>query len=158
MGLSIVTKKWFVYIKKKKDTAAFWFYDPSARGKTIHDICILDILFLSNHNIHKSSCGLCFLGFRPFKKIYRPKCLEPKNKGHTNFFESCDLTKKIYLKFSYVVVYISSKSNFFSKSIFLEWKKTQDITNSLYDSNQSHFLSRRSLCKLSCSKAPFSII
>ena len=23
-------------------------------------ICVLDILFSSNHNIHKSSCGLCF--------------------------------------------------------------------------------------------------
>ena len=26
----------------------------------------LDILFSSNHNIHKSSWGLCFLSFRPF--------------------------------------------------------------------------------------------
>ena len=23
--------------------------------------------------------------------------LKPKNKGHTNFYECCDLTKKIYL-------------------------------------------------------------
>ena len=28
--------------------------------------CTLDILFLSNHNIHKSSCGLWFLSLRPF--------------------------------------------------------------------------------------------
>ena len=34
-------------------------------------ISILDILFSSNHNIHKSSCGLCCCGFRPFnRKIF----------------------------------------------------------------------------------------
>ena len=25
------------------------------------------------------------------------KGLKPKNKGHTNFYECCDLTKKVYL-------------------------------------------------------------
>ena len=28
-------------------------------------LCKLDILFLSNHNIHKSSCGLCFWASDP---------------------------------------------------------------------------------------------
>ena len=32
-----------------------------------------------------------------FSKIYQLKGLEPKNKGCTNFYECCDLTKKIYL-------------------------------------------------------------
>ena len=47
----------------------------------------LDILFLSNHKIHKSLCGLCFLGFRHFNwNILVSKGLKPKNKGHTNFY------------------------------------------------------------------------
>ena len=44
----------------------------------------LDILFSSNHNIHKSSCGGVAFGFW--------------SKGHTNFYECCDLTKKVYLE------------------------------------------------------------
>ena len=32
-----------------------------------------------------------------FTKIYQLKGLKPKNKGHTNFYECCDLTKKVYL-------------------------------------------------------------
>ena len=34
-------------------------------GKRTAAIGKLNILFLSNHNIHKSSSGFCFLGFRP---------------------------------------------------------------------------------------------
>ena len=30
-------------------------------------------------------------------KIFRLKGLKAKNKGHTNFYECCDLTKKVYL-------------------------------------------------------------
>ena len=37
-----------------------------------------------------------------FSKIYQLKGLKPKNKGHMNFYECCDLTKKVYL----VCVYI----------------------------------------------------
>ena len=29
------------------------------------------------------------------------KGLEPKNKGHTNFYECCDLTKEVYLMNSF---------------------------------------------------------
>ena len=51
---------------------------------------ILDILFSSNHNIHKSSCDLCFLASDPFIEIFSKKFqlmdLEPKNKGHANFY------------------------------------------------------------------------
>ena len=32
-----------------------------------------------------------------FSKIYQLKGLGPKNKGQTNFYESCDLTIKLYL-------------------------------------------------------------
>ena len=62
---------------------------------------ILDILFSSNRNIHKSSCGLCFcasdLLIDRFYLNLSIKGLKPKNKGHTNFYECCDLTKKVYL-------------------------------------------------------------
>ena len=64
---------------------------------------ILDILFSSNHNIHKSSCGLCFWASDPllidFTKIFQLKCQKSKNNGQTNFYECCDLTKKVYLKY-----------------------------------------------------------
>ena len=59
----------------------------------------LDILFSSNHNIHKSFHGLCFLASDPLihSKIYQSKGLKPKNKGRTNFYECCDLTEKVCL-------------------------------------------------------------
>ena len=49
----------------------------------------LDILFSSNHNIHKSSCGLFIWNSDPL--IDR---LLLKNKGHTKFYEYFLLTKK----------------------------------------------------------------
>ena len=41
--------------------------------------------------------GLQTLKLIDFCKIYQLKGLKPKNKGHTNFCECCDLTKKVYL-------------------------------------------------------------
>ena len=52
---------------------------------------VLDILFSSNHNIHKSSCGLYFWAWDP---LIEYKSLKPINKGHTNIYECCDLRKK----------------------------------------------------------------
>ena len=43
---------------------------------------ILDILFSSNQNVYKSSCGL---QSKDCKKFYRFKGLKPKNKGHKSF-------------------------------------------------------------------------
>ena len=64
-------------------------------------IWLLVILFSSNHNIHKSLCGFCFwasdLLINRFYKNLSIKSLKPKNKGHSNFYECCDLTKKVYL-------------------------------------------------------------
>ena len=58
----------------------------------------VDIHFSSNHNIHKSSYGLCFWASDPlieyFKKILKLKSLKSKNKSHTDFYECFDLTKK----------------------------------------------------------------
>ena len=61
----------------------------------------LDILFSSNHNIHKYSHGLCFWASDPLiEKFYRNLSIkesEAQKKGQTNFYECCDLTKKVYL-------------------------------------------------------------
>ena len=76
----------------------------------------IDILFSSNHNIHKSSCSLRYWASDPwlkiFIKIYRLKGLKPKNKDHMNFYECCDLTKKVYLIYMYLVHYIHKWKNF----------------------------------------------
>ena len=37
------------------------------------------------------------LQMNDFSKIYQLKDLKLKNKGQTNFYECCDLTKKVYL-------------------------------------------------------------
>ena len=34
------------------------------------ELCIVDILFPSNHNIHKSSCGLCFWASDPLSERF----------------------------------------------------------------------------------------
>ena len=63
----------------------------------------LEILFSSNHNIHKSLRGLCFWASDPLidslLKFFQLKDLKPKNKGHANFYECCDLMEKVYLEF-----------------------------------------------------------
>ena len=38
---------------------------------------------------------------KDFTKVYQLKGLKPKNKGHTNFYECCDLTKKVYLNYTF---------------------------------------------------------
>ena len=63
--------------------------------------------FSLSHNIHKISCGLCFCASDPlivnFWKIFPLKVMKPKNKGHTNFYECFDLTKKVYLIYVYLL-------------------------------------------------------
>ena len=64
----------------------------------------LDILFPSNHNIHKSSYALCFWTSDPLiDKTYKNlsiKGSEAQKKGQTNFYECCYLTKKVYLRYN----------------------------------------------------------
>ena len=65
------------------------------KKSNMNDTGKLDILFPSNHNIHKSSCCLCFLASDPLiDRFY----LKFKSKGHKNFYEFCDLTEKVYLR------------------------------------------------------------
>ena len=48
--------------------------------------------------------GLQTLQLIDFSKVFQIKGLKSKNKGHTNFYECCDLTKKMFL------MYISEKN------------------------------------------------
>ena len=41
--------------------------------------------------------GLQTLKLIDFTKIFQLKGLKPKNKGHKNYYECCDSTKKLYL-------------------------------------------------------------
>ena len=61
--------------------------------------CTLDVgNSLSNPNDNKSSCGLCFWAsdtlIDRFYLNLSIKGKKPKNKGHMNFYDCCDLTKK----------------------------------------------------------------
>ena len=42
--------------------------------------------------------GLHTIKLIDFTKAIQLKGLKPKNKGHMNFYECCDLTKKVYLE------------------------------------------------------------
>ena len=60
--------------------------------------CTLDTFFCQIKSFLRFCLAFVF-GFQTyylidFSKIYRLKGLEPKNKGHTNCYECCDLTKK----------------------------------------------------------------
>ena len=59
---------------------------------------ILDILFCEITTFIKVFVAFIFclymLSLIDFTKIYELKGLKPKDKGHINFYENCDLTKK----------------------------------------------------------------
>ena len=58
--------------------------------------------------------GLQTIWLIDFTKIFQLKGLKPKNKGHTNFYECCDLTEKVYLSYiKYVYTYINAFSTYF---------------------------------------------
>ena len=58
--------------------------------------------------------------------------LKPKNKGHANFYECCDLTKKVYLEYSALSLELFYKCHIlkvrdknwpkFWNSLFCPWK------------------------------------
>ena len=56
--------------------------------------------------------GLQTLQLIDFSKIFQLKGLKPQNKGHTNFYECCDFTKKyanIYKKMQEFYIKVASK-------------------------------------------------
>ena len=61
----------------------------------------LDILFCQIATLIKVSLAFVFglqtLLLIDSSKIYQLKGLKPKNKSHANFYECCDLMKKVYL-------------------------------------------------------------
>ena len=60
-----------------------------------------------------------------FTKIFGLKVLKPKNKGHTNFYECCDLTKKVYLLM--VLMYVLTAISYVGKPCLLScstWPET----------------------------------
>ena len=71
-----------------------------AKTCSLFNAYMLDILFTSNHNVHKSLCGLCFWTSDPsFDGFYQNLSIKGSEaqKQRPNFYGCCDLTKKIYL-------------------------------------------------------------
>ena len=72
-------------------------YVTQVYSKKRENVTKLDILFCQITMFIKVHVAFVF-GLQPlmlidFSKIYQLKGLEPKNKGHTNSYEHCDLTK-----------------------------------------------------------------
>ena len=67
-----------------------WNMGPSFLGKLFY-ICMSDILFRQITTFMKVCVAFAFGKSIDFTL---KNGLEPKNKGHTNFYECCDLTKK----------------------------------------------------------------
>ena len=65
--------------------------------------------------------GLHILLLIAFSKIYQYKGLKPKNKGHTNFYECCDLTEKDNLMYISLVGMVP-KGEGFGKSSVTYWE------------------------------------
>ena len=61
--------------------------------------------------------------------------LKPKNKGHANFYECCDLTKKVYL------TYICTKN--FRKELHFHHKKIFDVTKTFPLPFITEYIARR---------------
>ena len=53
-----------------------------------------------------------------FSKIYQLKGLQLKNKGHTNFYECCDLTEKVYLIYMYLIIIVVESKVLLCRCIF----------------------------------------
>ena len=73
---------------------------------------------MSNPNDNKSSCGLCFWASDPLiDRFYLNLSIngkKPKNKGHMNFYDCCDLTKKYrYLMYIPYLVVLQLLAAFF---------------------------------------------
>ena len=81
--------------------------------------CTLDILFCQITTFIKVRVafgfGLQTLSSIDFTKTFQLKGLKPKNKGHMNFYECCDLTKKVYLIQVYTKYFLTSSNTHISQ-------------------------------------------
>ena len=68
--------------------------------------------------------GLQTLQLINFSKIYQLKGMMPKNKGHTNFYECCELTEKVYLASTHTWMEQMSRNDEVFKATFLWAKRT----------------------------------
>ena len=107
--------------------------------------CTLDILFCQIRMFIKVWVAFVFrlqtLWAIDFTKILQWKGLKPKSKGHTNFYESCDLTKKVNL------LYIKDK-----RVLPAKW-----VTEEAFGSKLAVLLRRGSLsedCLVKCRPRP----
>ena len=64
-GDSTDEMKYLFNKKVKKNIPIKGFQNPLNSETVVCIVCTLDILFSSNHNIHKSSCVLCFWASDP---------------------------------------------------------------------------------------------
>ena len=76
-----------------------------------------------------------------FTEIFQLKGLKFKNKGHMNFYECCDLTKKVYLILTDMytmafLVWTKASSDWSVKWCIWEW--TRDACSSVGSSALSH--------------------
>ena len=73
------------------------------------DYCTLDIIFRQITTFIKVLVAFVFglqsLWLIDFGKMFQLKGLKPKNKGHTNFYECCDLTEKVYLLYIHSILF-----------------------------------------------------
>ena len=76
-----ISTYWYIYIEISGLIAYNANYSFVKRRECIFVVWYQVHTFSSNHNVY-------------FVKIYDLNGLQPKNKGHTNFYEHCDLTKK----------------------------------------------------------------
>ena len=86
----------------------FYFVGPAYLGLG-KAICMLDILFSLNCNIHKSSHGLSFWASNPLiDKFYLDLSIKgsdaQKQRPH-ELYECCDLTEKVYLRYICIAFY-----------------------------------------------------
>ena len=78
-----------------------------------------------------------------FTEVFQLKCLKSKNKGHTNFYDCCDLTKKVYLLYL-LLTFSFFLSNIGSLFIYMQTIQHSQVllyvlttTGSLYSSQKS---------------------
>ena len=81
-----------------------------------HPLCTLDILFRQITTFIKVHVAFVFqlqtLLLLYFTKIYQLKGMELKNKGHMSFYECCNLTKKVYLMYTYTTSLLDASPQF----------------------------------------------
>ena len=78
------------------------------------------------------------LKLKDYSKIYQFKGLKPKNKGHMNFYECCDLTEKVYL--TYIVVHCNVYNTRCILQLFVTeaWVYEMNMLNTIINFKYSH--------------------